>query len=569
VAKPPSIPVELLTPSEENEILREFYRRKADETWFESLEELLVSEDGFGLTTATPLQRALCRVIEGRPLGELATEPVVLKAFGGALPLEGKPAEVDVLAAVRTAKSLIAAAVAIWATQTVDVSLLADGEIPRYSILSLEVDNAKVVLSHLMGVLSKPRLKRLRVGKKEGGRWRELIDDTGSDFTGSEFLWHPTGRPIEIRVIAGKRAGGSLVSRWSAGCTLDEAPRMVGSSEGVINYDDARRAVRSRLLPGAQLFSIGSPWQAFGPMYDRHQARFGMPLQNHVVLKACGPDMNPFWWTPERCEEIRLSDPMVYQTDVLAEFADADETLFPSVLLNACSRDSALCLPFERGHDYAAAFDPATRGNAWTLVVADRAGRTKRVVFNTFWQGSTLEPLSPKAVLLEAQAILAKYELDWAYTDQWAADMIKEIAADLRDEKGENIPLHLVQEDWTAENKVNAFQSLAAAMAVGQIELPKDEVLHKDLKLTVKKPTQRGVSIHHTLTTDGRHCDYAPALARVMFRWLEEEVYEPPKKGDEAFEAYQELQLEEADDAQFGSNAVNENWLDEFEPPSL
>jgi len=560
-----AIPVDLLTRDEENEILREYARRNAGDAWFDTLEELVVSEEGFGITTATNLQRAICRCIQGLPLDDLADDPVVLEAFGGELPQDGvPPAEVDVLAAVRTAKSMIAAAVAIWASQTISLDLLADGEIPRYSILSLELDNAKVVLSHLLGALQKPRLEKLRLDTADGSKWARLIGDTGGDIVGSEFLMHPSGRPIEIRVIAGKRAGGSLVSRWSAGATLDEAPRMVGSTEGVINYEDARRAVRSRILPGAQIFSIGSPWQSFGPMYNRYQTRFGQPTEHHVVIKARGPDMNPFWWTPQRCAEIKKSDPMVYQTDVLAEFADAEETLFPSTLLNACSRDSAAPIPFQRGHDYSACFDPATRGNAWTLVISDRMGRKKRCVFATYWQGTTLEPLSPKKVLLEARPILKSYGLNWCYTDQWAADAIRDIAADLLDDEGRADPLHLIIEEWNSENKVNAFQSLAFAMANGTVEIPKDDLLHKDLKLTKKKPTQRGVTIHLTPTNDGRHCDYSPALARSMFRWLEEDQTPVPELGEPGYDKIEENRMIEIEEAEYGAgeNAV---WWENME----
>ena len=37
------------------------------------LERLLMSPAAFGLTTASPLQRAVCRIIDGLPLGDLAS----------------------------------------------------------------------------------------------------------------------------------------------------------------------------------------------------------------------------------------------------------------------------------------------------------------------------------------------------------------------------------------------------------------------------------------------------------------------------------------------------------------
>lgn len=550
----PAIDLDALTPEEEDQLLLEAERRFGSGWHFSSLEDLLTSEDGFGLTTATPLQRAICKIIQGIPLGKLADNKTVKRALGFAnIPTsEGPPAEVVIVAAVRTAKSMIAAATAIWASQTCDLSKLREGEIPRYSILSLELDNARVVHTHLLGALQKPALKPLRIKAGSSGTWHELIDETGSDAVGSEFLWHPSHRPVEIRVIAGKRAGGSLVSRWSIGTVLDEAPRMVGSTEGVINYDDARRAVRARLLPGAQILSIGSPYQPYGPIYDIVQKEWGEPTESRVVIKANGPSMNPYWWTPDRCEEIRVSDPTVYQTDVKAEFADGEETLFPQQILKNSTRTSPAVIDWERGHDYCAAMDPATRGNAWALVVCDRVGRKKRVVYCQEWRGTTLDPLSPRRVLQETAEILKSYKLGWAYTDQWSADANKDL--------GFELGLHLIVEDWTAQGKINAFTSLATNLADGQIELSPDKMLQRDLRLVKKKATQRGPSIHLPSTNDGRHCDYAPAVARCLFRWIQEDIIDPPKPGEDGYWRHWEQQMIEQEEAAFKSNENAPFW---------
>ena len=549
-------PTELLT---EDEVLDLYLKRSGEKSTFPfaSLEDLLTSELGFGLKTATPLQRAICRAIEGKSLGDLWNDPAVRRSFGDSLPPERAPAEVVIVAGVRTAKSMLAAANAIWASQTCDLSLLSPGEIPRYSVLSLEKDNARVVMGHLLGVLGRPALIPFRVDlKKEKGPWTRLIDEIGADdVIGSEFLRHPSGRPVEIRVIAGKRAGGSLVSRWSVGCALDEAPRMVGSDDAVINYEDARNAVITRLLPGAQLFSLGSPWQPYGPIYDIVQTEFGSPTDERVVIKARGSDMNPFWWTPERCEKIR-KDPrnkMSYQTDVLAEFADAEEAMFPQALLQACSRKNAAPLPFEPGHTYVAAMDPATRGNAWTLVVADRLGAKKRVVFATQWIGSSLAPLRPKDVLGEAAGILKPYGLDWCYTDQWAADALRDIASDVK--------LSLVIEEIPKAESARSYGSLAQSMAQGLTEIPNDPQFHKDFKLVKRRPVGGGFgyTVNLPVTPDGRHCDYAPATVLALRHWIDEEHPVALLVGAEGYEK-QEMDKIEAREVEEFARKQNTPW---------
>lgn len=525
---------EHMGPSEEQLLLNRFAIEVGRYSFFDSLEDLLSSPDGFGLTTVTPLQRAVCRVIDGSGLRDLERHEKVVEALGTYdydSEVEGQPGDVVIVAGIRTGKSIIAAATAIWASQTCSLEELRDGEIARYSILSLELDNARVVLGHLLGALQKPRLQALRVNPKE----HAILDEIGADVVGSEFLRHPSGRVVEVRVVAGKRAGGSLVSRWSFGLSLDEAPRMLGSTEGVINYDDARRAVKGRLVEGGQILSIGSPWQPYGPIYDIVQNEWSKPTRDRVVIRAKGPDLNPQWWSEERCRDIKRSDPKAYQTEVLAEFADEEEAIFTQALLAKCTRKERGALPHAVGHDYVAAIDPATRGNAFTLVVGSRRGRVKKIVFNKEWKARAGEVLSPRAVLREVRDICARYKLSWAFTDQWAADAMRDIGY----EEGFN----LVDIDWTQQETVDTYTSLAAAMADGTVEVPPDPMLQKDLKLLKKKATNRGFSIHLPTTPDGRHCDYAPALARCLKQWIDDEKTLPPKRGEDGYVEYVETQM--------------------------
>ncbi|MEY4513135.1 MAG: hypothetical protein RLZZ450_5257, partial [Pseudomonadota bacterium] len=48
-----------------------------------STEELLTSSVGFGIATASAAQRAVCRILDGEPLAELASHPDVLELVGG------------------------------------------------------------------------------------------------------------------------------------------------------------------------------------------------------------------------------------------------------------------------------------------------------------------------------------------------------------------------------------------------------------------------------------------------------------------------------------------------------
>jgi hypothetical protein len=73
-----------------------------------SLEWLLTHPLAFGLETATDLQRSVCRVAEGQPV--TMTESV-RRGFGCDTLPTCAPREIILLGGVRTAKSLLAAAV--------------------------------------------------------------------------------------------------------------------------------------------------------------------------------------------------------------------------------------------------------------------------------------------------------------------------------------------------------------------------------------------------------------------------------------------------------------------------
>ncbi len=231
--------------------------------------------------------------------------------------------------------------------------------------MSLRVDSAQAAFNMLVGVMQKPALRPLLIGQP-------LAD--------SLMIRHPTGRAMEIAVVAGARAGGSLVSRWSFGVAGDEAPRMQTSADGmVVNWDDSRAAVHGRLLPGAQILEPGSPWAPQGTIYSLCSQHWQHPSEHIVVLHGRGPQLNPAWWTPKRCTDLEKRNPAAYVTDVEAEFSDAETSLFSALVIERQTRESPLDLPYDPGYIYSAAADPATRGNSWTLTII---GRPRAMQFN-------------------------------------------------------------------------------------------------------------------------------------------------------------------------------------------
>jgi hypothetical protein len=281
-------------------------------------EQIITSPLAFGLTSATPCQRAICRIHDGLPLGELAMDEDVREMVGDVDGLPDKaPVEFLVLAAIRTFKSLFAAASILRASQVVDVSGCSAGDIIRISVVSLKLDNTRAIMGHLLGnIRAKTLLKGLLASKPDEATDEHIL------------LRHPSGRIIEVVPVPLDRAGGSITSFWSAGIVADEAPRMLGVADAIKNWTHLRDAGLGRLLPGAKFCSIGSPHAPMGPIWEIVEEHWGKPTADLVVLRARGPALNPFWWTPERCDDLRRRNPTAYRSDVLCEWANVNASAF-------------------------------------------------------------------------------------------------------------------------------------------------------------------------------------------------------------------------------------------------
>jgi hypothetical protein len=490
-----------------------------------SLEEMLTGRDYFGPgfgplggAQATPLQIAICRIIEGRPLGELLTHPDVVFAVGDYRPCDGiRPKAVYVVSGARTGKSLTAGATVTHASQTCDVSRLGPGEVPRASVLSLDRDKAQVVVDHCLGNIRRsPKLASKILGRP-----------LKASFT----IKHPEGRAIEIAVVAGAGAGGSVVSRWSAGCVFDEAARMTGDDEGsIVNFDETVRAVEGRLLEGAQIIAITSPAAPRGPIYRAVQQSWRKPTRELVVIKAPAWMMNPVWWTPERIASL---SPEARRTDAEAEFADRDHSLYGHFTVERCMRKAppgvSLAHP-RRRWTYVAALDPGTRGPRWNLVVlgADVAHRWAErwvVVEHAEWCPKDDRPISVRETLTEIKAKLARYNLEGAWTDQWAPSRIADVATELE--------LGLWHKTLAIEDRFEGFESLRVLLESQRIELPNDPDFRDDLLNVRRRLVAGGPVIETPTSSGGRHANYARLLALACAE-ASAVVPEAEKKDEEA-----------------------------------
>ena len=502
-----------------------------------SLESLLTHRLGFGLTTATPLQRQLARLVDGDPALE-PSNPELLEAVGDVTPLVGvRPREVTIVAAIRSAKTMLSAAAAIRMTQTVDLEGLGHGEIPRVPILSLDLDLAQVAHQHLTGtVLASPVLREL------------LVEEPKAD---SLKLYHPSGRPIEICTVAGKRAGSSLIARWMAGVIVDEAPRMAGEGEAVANFDETRRVILGRLRPGAQFISIGSPWAPFGPIFEQVQENWRKPTAQRVVVRAPGWAMNPVYWTPERMDELKASDPDAFRVDCAAEFAAPESALVPPDALAAATRQAG-DLEADPLRSYVAGMDAGTRGNAWTLIVMSRHGEKRRVDLAREWIGSRNAPLSASEILREIAAIAARYRIASVWCDQWSADPLQELA--------QQHGLTLYPRMTPSKDRWEQAARFRADLLEGRLEMHPHPVLREDVLRAKRTTTMQGVRLDLPTGGDGRHCDFVPSLMLATAQHIPDKRPAPHERGTDSWYEAEAARMERAADEAARRSQQKRRW---------
>jgi hypothetical protein len=463
------------------------------------LERLLTDEACFGLTEATPVQRAWCRIVEGVPIGELAGDANVIASLGcepSALPT-ARPQEIYFVAATRSGKSLFAACVAFWAAMTCDLGETRESDDITFSIVSLNTKKAKAVYKHVVGTtMAKRKLRRFVVGEPT----RESIR-----------LLRPDGRQVTIEIVAGSPQGGGLASTFSCGCVFDEATRMSGEKSGsVVNFDEQRRTVMTRLLPGAPMLAIGSPWAPRGPIWEAVQEFWGKPCGHLIVLRGTGPMLNPKWWSEDRIERVRAlpQGDTMYRTDCLGEFADPESSFFTVEDLQGVTRATG-DKPREEGWEYYAAMDPATKSNSWTLVIIGKqhmkGGGVRLVVSKVQqWTPRKGSPLMPEVVLAEIKAACVEYGVHRVLTDQWSGAALEAIARLLKGFTLQSVPL-------TTTEFATFGESLRTRVRNKTIEFPNDRVFRADLLSVRKLYTSNGYRLALPLTADGRHADYVPA----------------------------------------------------------
>jgi hypothetical protein len=325
----------------------------------------------------------------------------------------------------------------------------------------------------------------------EGGRGIRLVD-----------------KPITFRVYTASISGVSGGTCIFACC--DEVAKWRDLRTGVNPATEVLASLRPALvtMPRAKLVLISSPLgrlDLHAKEYERGETATQMTA--YAPTWVANPSVTEEWTRGEEANEGR------WKREFLAvPLEEGEEGLLTALLLDRSTR-TEMVVARAPLHSYVAAMDPATRGDAWTLVVATLrwvGGRLKRsIVCAKEYHGTSSQPLDPAAVLRDIASELAAYGLTSVYSDQASADALRRI--------GQDVGLSVVIAPSTAQNKITRYESLETWMGNGEVELPPDPQVRADLLSVTKKLTPNGFTIVLPRVGD-RHADYAPAITLALSR---------------------------------------------------
>jgi hypothetical protein len=323
--------------------------------------------------------------------------------------------------------------------------------------------------------------------------------------------YRPWGKGVDGIVLVGRRIGFRVYTASIQGVSgftgiflfCDEVAKWKDKETGSNPATEVLKSLRPTIAtqPEARIVLSSSPFGMLDAHFDAYeQGETPTQVTGHAPTWEANPTL-----TEEATHDLELDDAAWLREYKAVPQAEVESSLLSEVLIDAATRIGPAVLPFEAGRRYVAAIDPATRTNAWALVIATQGwDMVRRVVLAKEWRPKAGMKLSPSAVLAEIRELLRPYGIRWLITDQHAVDALAELAR--------LAGLVLIEQAWTGVNKRDAYEHVRLLLQDSKLELPPDPQIKVDLLGIRKRITRSGVT-YELAEQRGRHSDYAPAIA--------------------------------------------------------
>jgi hypothetical protein len=263
----------------------------------------------------------------------------------------------------------------------------------------------------------------------------------------------------------------------------------------------------------APMPTFGSAWIALGAFHETIAAG---TTPSRVVL---GP--TPTWVAAPHISEAdcRRKEPnpkrFAREYGSVADSA-SDEAILEGYLIDRAMRAEVGDVPPEPGVSYTAAMDPSLGRNSWSFVIAGPRTLDGRqvasIVLHREWKASRGHSLDPALVLEHIAAHCRAYRVDHVLTDQFHAESLAAIADKMR------LGFQVVIDKAGQAQKVARWENCAMRFLDDAVELPRDPLVKADLVAVSRRVSGNTFTIAMAVSADGRHADFAPAVALALER---------------------------------------------------
>lgn len=410
-----------------------------------SVAQVSILKGIYGLGMTKEEREAFLEMTEGRP------------------PRKGGYFETTLCIGVRSGKTeKIGSNVALYQAITFDrkAAGLAPGEVPYLGIIAQDREGASQIFGYIEG--------KSRALEDKGIEILATVEAQARAVTGQQIRF----------------ASGAVAQAFPSKKAATRNKTMIlgladelawwETEEASVNADyEICRALKQRMTtvrPWAKLIKHSSPYTEHGVLYDDYLKRAtAKRLFAQTPSWAFNPNIDP-----AVLSEARSDDPEGFLRDYGAQFGKAGGAYYTEQEIDGSMReDRPLIMPPEQGKDYRAWIDTAFKHDLFTVAIGFRHGDEVVYPIVRYWVPAKGAPLDDKQVAKELAEILRAYRIDSVKADQYA-DV--PFANDLR-----NYDIRLETESKTSEASLAMHKNFKAAMRRGLVNLPKDEMIRKDV----------------------------------------------------------------------------------------
>ena len=434
---------------------------------------------------------AVLRAAFGLPLNA-DQQQLFASVSGGRAPPTKRVRELWCLAGRKSGKSRMAAAIAVYCACFVKYKL-SRGERGRVLVLSMSMDQSKVVFDYCIGFLSTSDVLR-----------REIVSTTSNEIRLRNG----------ITIATHANSFRSVRGRTLCACIFDEVCFWPSDASSIPDTETYTAILPSLLTTHGMLVGISSAYRRAGLMFAKHQEYFGVDAADTLVVKGGTQQFNGTV-DDARLTAMREADPTAAASEWDSEFRDDLSGLFDDVVIDrAVNRERPLELPPQPGVVYKAYTDPsggATSGDSYALCIGHKDGERLVVDVVRGRQG----PFDPMAVTREYTALCKQYRVNSVTGDRYGKQWVQQAWRDLLGTYN--------------EAGLYAWQLFLEALAPfnrSLVELPNLSPLVHEFKSLQRVAGRSGKeSVEHPR---GSHDDYANAVAGCLHLLTARPAWEEP-----------------------------------------